>query len=60
MVYLADVNKMGNKTIIVEATSEDEALKKIIEEWGEGNIIIPPHESDCPERLEAIRADYLW
>ena len=58
MVYLADVNKMGNKTVIVEATSEDEALAILIEEWGEENIIIPPHESDCPERIEAVRADY--
>lgn len=58
MVYLADVNKVGNKTVIVEATSEDEALAILIEEWGEENIIIPPHESDCPERLEAVRADY--
>ena len=49
---------MGNKTVIVEATSEDEALAILIEEWGEENIIIPPHESDCPERIEAVRADY--
>lgn len=58
MEYLADVNKQGLKTIIVEATSEDEALRKLIEEWGEDNIIIPPHESDCQERIEAVRGEY--
>jgi len=56
--YLADVNKVGLKTIIVEATSEEEALEILIAEWGEENIIIPPHESDCPERIEAVRAGY--
>ncbi len=58
MEYLADVNKVGLKTIIVEATSEEEALEILIEEWGEDNIIIPPHKSDCQERIEAIRAEY--
>jgi hypothetical protein len=56
--YLADVNKLGQKTVIVEATSEDEALEILIEEWGEDNIIIPPHKSDCQERIEAVRSEY--
>lgn len=55
--YLVDVNKMGLKTIIIEANSKDEALEKVIEEWGEENIIIPPHESDCQERIDSIKAE---
>lgn len=53
--YLADVNKQGLKTIVITADSEEEALDKAIEEWGEENIIIPPHESDCLERIDSVK-----
>lgn len=52
--YLADVNKQGLKTIVITADSEEEALHKAIEEWGEKNIIIPPHKPDCLERLQSV------
>lgn len=35
--------------------SEEEALNKVIEEWGEENIIIPPHKPDCLERLQSVK-----
>jgi len=58
MKFLCDVKKLGLKTIIIEAKDEDEALKIAIAKWGEENIIIPPHESDCPERIDSIESDW--
>jgi hypothetical protein len=43
MEYLTDVNKLGQKTVIVK---------------GEDNIIIPPHKTECKERLDAARFAY--
>ena len=52
--YLADVNRQGDKTIIVKASSPEEALEKLEEKWGEKNIIIPPHLPESKEHLEAV------
>jgi hypothetical protein len=58
MKFLCDVNKPGLKTIVIEAKSEKEALEIAIAKWGEENIIIPPHESDCLERIESVEQDW--
>lgn len=56
MKYIADVNRQGLKTIVVEASSPEEALDKLIQEWGESNIIIPPHLPDSQEQLDSIES----
>ncbi len=56
--YIADVNKMGLKTVVVEASSEEEALGRLIQEWGENNIIIPPHLPESQEQLDSIESGW--
>ncbi|MEG4286279.1 hypothetical protein QUB68_24420 [Microcoleus sp. A006_D1] len=54
--YIADVNRQGLKTIVVEASSEEEALDKLEKEW-EGKIIIPPHLAQSQQHLEAVESE---
>ena len=54
--YVADVNKLGCKTIIVKASSPEEALTILEKEWGAENIIIPPQLPVSQEQIDAIEA----
>lgn len=56
--FVADVNRLGLKSVIVEASSEEEALNKLIEEWGEENIIIPPEPVVSQERIDSIESSW--
>lgn len=55
--YIADVNRLGSKTVVVEAASEEEALAKLVAEWGEQNIIIPPHLPTSQAQLDSIESN---
>lgn len=57
--YVADVNKLGLKTIIVEAFSPEEALAKLEEDWGAANIIIPPQLPVSQGQIDAIQS-FIW
>ncbi|MEG4273827.1 MULTISPECIES: hypothetical protein [unclassified Microcoleus] len=56
--FVADVNRLGLKSVIVEASSEEEALNKLIEEWGEENIIIPPEPVVSQEQIDSIESSW--
>lgn len=56
--YVADVNRIGPKSVIVEASSSEEALEKLTEEWGEENIIIPPSPALSQEQINAVESSW--
>jgi hypothetical protein len=56
--YIADVNKLGNKMIVVEASSEEEALEKLEQEWGEENIIISPQLATSQSQVDSIESTW--
>lgn len=56
--YIADVNRLGLKSVVVEAFSSEEALKKLIEKWGEENIIIPPAPAVSQEQIDLIESSW--
>lgn len=56
--YVADVNRLGLKSVVVEASSPEEALEKLIEEWGEENIIISPAPAVSQEQLDSIESSW--
>lgn len=56
--YISDVNRQGLKSVIVEASSPEEALDKLIKEWGEENIIIPPEPAISREQVDSIESGW--
>ena len=54
--YVADVSRQGLKTVVVEASSREEALDKLTKEWGRENIIIPPQLVNSQEQVDAIES----
>lgn len=56
--YVADVNKLGCKTIVVEADSEEEAYEKLCETWGKENVISEPELPQSQAQIDSIECKW--
>lgn len=56
--YVADVNKLGCKTVIISANSVEEAYFELIKAWGKENIISEPELPQSQAQIDSIECKW--
>lgn len=56
--YVANVNKLGCKTVIISAGSLEEAYLKLIQAWGIENIISVPELPQSQAQIDSIECKW--
>jgi hypothetical protein len=56
--YIANVQKLGCKTVIISANLIEEAYIKLIEAWGKENIITEPELPQSQAQIDSIECKW--